>query len=303
MQTLCQALTIGIDSESYLPMIPTGENEYRIERFLDDDRVLSDNFEDRLYTRNTNVRIEGAICPEYDVEPEHFNEIFTGDSFTVTYSDLQPGYLTRDKRHFYSLGCNPKSDKNIYDIRVLGVEDNVELVAIKDNMFSARAGNAEEAFRYKYIGYENKITKASNLVRGSFGPYLALSKFPTNSALIDIKLPGLGRMSNDEIFKIRYNDKSPFFAISERISLNDYEDWFGSLSTKFTMISPDKGVSIANTSPDIQLKTSLYRGDCYICQVTHRVNRNFQDPSAPTNDVIVDEDCWKENYEVKDGVL
>nr|DAU17876.1 MAG TPA: hypothetical protein [Bacteriophage sp.] len=32
------------------------------------------------------------------------------------------------------------------------------------------------------------------------------------------------------------------------------------------------------------LKESLYRGDCYICQFTHRLNRNFQDPSAPSND-------------------
>jgi hypothetical protein len=33
------------------------------------------------------------------------------------------------------------------------------------------------------------------------------------------------------------------------------------------------------------------------------LNRNFQDPQAPTNHKIVDEDCWKDNYEVSDGVV
>jgi hypothetical protein len=40
-----------------------------------------------------------------------------------------------------------------------------------------------------------------------------------------------------------------------------------------------------------------YRGDCYICQYTHRIIRNFNDPSAPYNDVIVDKNSWKENYD------
>jgi hypothetical protein len=34
-----------------------------------------------------------------------------------------------------------------------------------------------------------------------------------------------------------------------------------------------------------------------LCQFTHRVNRNFNDPSAPYNDEIVDENTWKENYD------
>jgi hypothetical protein len=34
-----------------------------------------------------------------------------------------------------------------------------------------------------------------------------------------------------------------------------------------------------------------------LCQFTHRVNRNFNDPSAPYNDEIVDENTWKGNYD------
>jgi hypothetical protein len=40
-----------------------------------------------------------------------------------------------------------------------------------------------------------------------------------------------------------------------------------------------------------------FRGDSYICQYTHRIIRNFNDPSAPYNDVIVDPNSWKDNYD------
>ena len=48
------------------------------------------------------------------------------------------------------------------------------------------------------------------------------------------------------------------------------------------------------------LKFNAYRGDCYLCQFTHRINRNFNDPSAPYNDEIVDKNTWKENYDPTD---
>ena len=73
---------------------------------------------------------------------------------------------------------------------------------------------------------------------------------------------------------MRYEDASPFFAISDRISLKDFNDD----------------------------SIELFRGDCYICNFTHRINRNFQDPSAPNADIIVDEKCWKENYKPKTAV-
>jgi len=40
----------------------------------------------------------------------------------------------------------------------------------------------------------------------------------------------------------------------------------------------------------------LFRGDCFICNFTHRLNRNFQDPSDPSNDTIVDKTTWEMYY-------
>jgi hypothetical protein len=35
---------------------------------------------------------------------------------------------------------------------------------------------------------------------------------------------------------------------------------------------------------------NCWRGDCYINQFTYRLNRNFNDPSLPNNDGIIDTD-------------
>lgn len=290
---LCQAYTIGIDKESRTPILPIQEG-YLAERFINDDRTLTNDFESRQYKfkDSSKVRTEGAICPEYDIDSPFFNTLFTGDKFSIQESDIQPQSQFLDlaeDRNFYVAGTKQGSTNNLYNVKIIGVEDNVKLVAINDNMFSARAGEAEEAFRYEYLEKENKITKASNLIRGSFGPYLGITGYPYSGKMIDIKIPGFNEISEGDLFKVRYNDKSPFYAISDRISLKELDDWFS------TFTEGDSEIA--------KLDTPLYRGDCYICQFTHRLNRNFQDPQAPTNDKIVDPKCWKDNYEISDDVL
>jgi hypothetical protein len=46
----------------------------------------------------------------------------------------------------------------------------------------------------------------------------------------------------------------------------------------------------------------LFRGDCFICTFTHRLNRNFQDPSAPSNDKIISPACWEQHYKPDEAV-
>jgi hypothetical protein len=60
-------------------------------------------------------------------------------------------------------------------------------------------------------------------------------------------------------FEVRHADKTPYYAISKRYALKDFSN--------FT-----------------EIEEPLYRGDSFICTFTHRFNRNFQDPEAPTND-------------------
>ena len=64
------------------------------------------------------------------------------------------------------------------------------------------------------------------------------------------------------------DSSEPFYAISDRYN-------FGEL--------PEDGLV-------------CWRGDCYLNTFTYRLNRNFNDPSLPNNDKIIDKNTWKDNY-------
>lgn len=271
--TLCQAFTIGVDRQSHLPAIPV-DKQYKVEQLLNKDREISHDF--TTYDLESSYVDFAAICPEYDVNPAYFNTMFNGDTFKIC--KVRDCSLVEDianKRHFY---CDTLSDSDSIEstTRIIAVEDNVKLVGLEDKMFSARAGEAEEGFRYEYIGYENVTTNAGNITRGSYGPYLGLTgALSIPKSIIDIKIPNYSSVNMPEYFQIRYQDKSSYQAISDRYAVSELTE-------------------------DLPC---CYRGDCYICQFTHRVNRNFSDPTAPTNDKIVDPKCWKDHYKVSDGVV
>jgi hypothetical protein len=61
--------------------------------------------------------------------------------------------------------------------KIVGAEDNVKLIEVDNKLFSARAGEAEEAFRYESINLEIISKEASNYIRGSFGPFIAFGSY------------------------------------------------------------------------------------------------------------------------------
>lgn len=301
---LAQAYVIGVDKQSHLPALPikkeeSEEAQYFVESFLNkgtykqdwagifsrfmwfDRGVLDNEYQQHLhYLDLTDVNC-GAICPEYDINSPYLNSLFTGDNFIIELDEVQPkqSYLTRDtydERHYYVQNFRQNSSVSPTKVRIVGVEDNVKLVAIDDIYFSSRAGEAEEASKYEYIKVDTKASDSVNLARGSYGPYLGLTSVSTLGKIVNIRIPGYNMSNMRDYFNIRFNDASSFHAISDRFKISELPQ---------------------------SLEETFYRGDCYICQFTHRLNRNFQDPSSPSNDEIVDKNCWKDNYSVQDGVV
>ena len=123
------------------------------------------------------------------------------------------------------LGQRVEDVKEIVSV-ITGISSQTNLLALNASIEAARAGEAEEAFRYKYIGLKEKLTSSYNLIRGSFGPYLAITGFPKVNTTIDLKIPGYNPNNLEDYFKIRFNDKSSFYAISDRIDINDLDYWF-----------------------------------------------------------------------------
>lgn len=274
-------------------------------------RKLTQDFTERvILTAEEENNICGIICPDFEVDQSHFNNIFIGDEHLIKSTTTQTATATEEnqlyyfkndgQRHFYiEKYYDSQIQKASINAKITTVTDNMKVALIEDMKFRARAGEAEEAFRYECVGdsYKTSETKQSDLedeetvnnrnqnsdiIRGSFGPYLGFYD-PSNqfngAETVNIYTAGYDVSKLEYYVQQRADDSSVFYTISDRFV------W--------------KTDSIANglNSNKNDIEHNIYRGDCYLCQFTHRINRNFQDPSAPFNDIIIEENTWKDNYE------
>lgn len=278
---LGQALVLPIDEDTHLPTIPTIKGNI-VEGIMDKDRILTHTYQNRLLTSKNNNQVQGClIFPEFEINQPYFNSLFTGAEFIVKeipYNNISTN-LTRDQlneRHYYIETRNNLGFSSTYNkAKLISVADNVKLSGTSDYKFRARAGEAEEGFRYEKVDNQVEDEKAHNYVRGSFGPYVGMiANSKINYAkMLEVYIPGYSNTVN--YFSIRYQDSSSYYTISDRKNLTTVEEF----------------------------QKPTFRGDSYICNFTHRLNRNFQDPTSPVNDKIIDKDCWQKNFKVKDGVV
>ena len=287
---LAQAFTIPIDPQSNLPVIKFDDN-YFIESFLTSEKSLSHNYKDRLYqfedkstkSNLNNTKTFGAICPEFETNQHYFNTLFTGSEYPISISKYNGEGLHRgiyNNRFYTSNQCLHNITISLNKSKIVAITDENPLVSIDDFGFRAVAGEAETATSFRYIEQDKRgDNKAINFVRGLYSPYLGLvsnEHFDYNK-YINIYIPGYSLGKINQYFKIRYEDDSPYFPISDRFDISDLDYSWNTINNELTNI--------------------FFRGDCYICNFTHRLNRNFQDPAAPTNDTIIDSNCWKDNYD------
>lgn len=278
--------------------VPNGYK--RVEK--DESRKVGGEFINRIIIKDeSSNNIRGVLCPDYEINQPYFNQIFTGNKHLLRTTISQgvniltgynQNYFSNDDRHFYMPSYYDTKVQKQYECKVCGVPDDTKLIGIDSYKFRSRAGEAEEAFRYEQVGQEyttsDDIKINSDIIRGSFGPYLAVTGYPNNPAeTVEILVPGYNGANIGDYVQLRASDKSSYFSISDRISFEDQDNY---------LVIPLSAI-VNNQSRKCGYKYELYRGDCYICQVTHRVIRNFNDPSAPYNDDIVDSATWKENFD------
>lgn len=267
-------------------------------------RVLNTNFNERIIIKDpSKVQIQGIICPDYEVDQAYYNQIFTGNKHIIRYSISQgvnnvnastnydSNYFSNKGRHFYHPAYYDSSITKSVIAKIVGVPDNTKAIGIEDILYRSRAGAAEEAWRYESVGteYKEMSEKRENtdIVRGSFSAYLATNSNSLDPAtVVDIMIPEYSESNINKYFEIRMQDSSVFNSISDRIDILNQDQYL--VDANSNKLIPDRSLGF---------HYELYRGDCYLCQFTHRVIRNFNDPSAPYNDEIVDENSWKDNYD------
>lgn len=282
----------------------------------EESRKIDQDFLKRFIPKDSKSNIvAGIICPDYSINQAYYNQIFTGNNHLIELTTTQninclnghsTNYFTNDERHFYVPSYYDRTINTARVFKIIGVSDNVKCVGIDNMIFRSRAGEAEEAWRYECIAEDFKSDRAkvtntednetisnkkinSDIIRGSFGPYLAFNDDSNSfqpAETVNIYIPEYSRSNMEEYFYLRMVDSSTFYAISDRIDLLDSDDY---------LIDPLSNIR-GNIDRSCGYQINVYRGDCYLCQYTHRVIRNFNDPSAPYNDEIVDENTWKDNY-------
>ena len=243
-------------------------------------------------TKNTS---EAVIVPDYQINQPFYNQILTGDTFTVKLLREQPytnflsdGYFESRYRHFYVPGYQLQNDTRQYKVRLVGVPDGCPAKMIDDYKYRGRAGYPEESHKYEFQGhsYEDSVNKKDNsdIIRGNFGSYVGMADYEGHACdQISIMIPGYKENKLQDYVQLRMQDTSAFYAISDRIDIFD--------------INRNTSILAENDQEVKDFEGTYFRGDCYVCQYTHRIIRNFNDPSAPYNDVIVDPNSWKANYD------
>lgn len=292
---LAQGLTMPRDLESNLPAIKFG-NKYLIESFLDKKtRLLSHDFEKHLIDIASDQKWERrkdftVICPEFETNQPYYNTFFTGSTYPIMKSSIQykKNDLNRSSqsaRFFITSNLNViRNNYNLQKTKIVSITDENPLANIDDIGFKGVVGDGSSYDSYVFAGKDNrKNSKANNLVRGIFSPYLGMVGFSNigYNTLINIYIPEYSLGKIDDYFRIRYEDGNSYYPISDRFDVEKlYNDWesFGKNGLTYWT-------------------NNFFRGDCYTCPFTHRLNRNFQSTVAPTNDLIVDEHCWADNYD------
>ena len=258
-------------------------------------QIMQDLAERYIVTDPSKNSPDAIIVPDYQVNQPYYNQLFTGDQFTIRLSCeqgntnfLNDGYFDSYQRHFYMSGYLTQRDLRQYKVKLVGVPDGCPVKMIGENKYCARAGYPEEAFKYEFIGktYEDSknMRDNSDIARGNYGSFVGVSGYSGHAGdMINIMIPGYQENKLFDYIQLRAQDTSAFYAISDRIDIN--------------LLNKNESILQENSKNISDFNETYYRGDCYICQYTHRIVRNFNDPSAPYNDVIVDPDSWKENYD------
>lgn len=310
---LAQCYLMPMDDQMEGPVLEIKNNnksEFYTETFVSQSKnsgggcLVTNNYENRLYKYqytsqdNSENAISSnayaAICPDFLLNQPYYNQIFNGSKFRLQKLTESNSTLIKEER-FYKEGNTGESinyfnaSQPLQQVIINTVTEDVPTVAIKNKVYRLEMGETEEAFRFVYAEVDNgttdagnedydKVNNSTNIVRGKFSPYLAIY---SDQKLDTSQLYNIFQDSSINItqeYQNRMDSSEPFYAISDRYNFN--------------------GLAVKNTNTRTLV---CWRGDCYINTFTYRLNRNFNDPSLPNNDKIIDKNTWKDNYDASDS--
>ena len=266
---------------------------------LEGDRELNYDYDNRLYeyqdeVNSISINAYVGICPDFLLNQPYYNQIFNGSNFKMQKISFENSELEKDGRYYIEKeGTTYKINDYYDDVIITSVTDDVPQIAIKDQIFRLKMGVGEEVYRFRYADQDNssyaigkesseQTTNATNIVRGIYSPYIAIysSKKLSTNTLYNIYRNSTTNISQE--YQDRMNSSEPFYAISDRYNFSNLD-------------------SIYENNKETKKSIICWRGDCYLNTFTYRLNRNFNDPSLPNNDEIIDKNTWKDHYDAENS--
>lgn len=275
---LCQGLVINHTDKDRggLPVL-IKNNKILGQSFLDDNRFIT---HDGYFSINDDSTPQSFLAPDAILQTPIFNDIFTSTKchLSPVYQLSRPIYDDSKGDYLFGTMSNTISD-NIFSeaIRITNVPDGSTVLTNGVDYFCGVAGNSSDAIKTADLKYKwdyslpQDLSQSTSVVRGVWGTYAGLEKDKVlqYGQLCNVYKEGRNKTEwiNDSMQAAKSNNKV-YYAICDRCE--------GSVT-----------------------QVDCFRGDCFISLYTHRMFRNFIDPTYPTNTTIVDPANWKKNYAVR----
>lgn len=265
--TICQGISVGVDKNSYIPMpyVETNNNLsfYTAETFLNTNRKLIEQgaYPNLVYTNS--IKYSGILSLDSCVIPT-VQDLFDNSNFVLKGSHTHDCKI--HQRHIYG---DISTSKNINTVssKLLYINSDIELRSIDSRNYSTKCGNAADISQFSFFEKNDYSKNNYKLLRGLYCSYLASDQMLPPNTVYNIKTSNYNESSMKDYFIIRKNDTTQFYAISDRYELTNIPETI-----------------------------DVYRGDCYSCTVTMRINRNFTDSEVPMSTNIIDNNTWRDHY-------
>lgn len=281
--TLCQGVSVGIDMSANIPALyDNSRKEYLSQAFINSEGILNPTIVTIDKSRISGSALfsaEATFIPELQAQ-------LNGAYFTLQKVRTN-GTVNSASNVYYNFNFGDYKETSTYSLPCVFVKEDTPYKYMNGYGFSSRVGSELAVKEFGFFGAlpEEKLKESnetpdenngyllpswdtdlySKLVRGIYTSYIGVCGQIDASCLYNIKIQNYSEYNIRDYITIRGNDNSPFYAISNRKSIKE-------------------------SSEDV------YRGDCFTCTITERVNRNFRDPDLPINDTIINNKTWAENY-------
>ena len=262
----------------------TGRTTIDITTTIAQPKYVSQTYEGRLREYSKSFKPSNhcyaLICPDFLLNQPYYNQIFNSSEFYIRQISDNSELVQESRLYKETESVNYNDNSNLNKVTLCSVTEDVPTVAINDKIYKLEKGKAEEAFRFEYAEVDTgtysagddsakkTVNDATNIVRGWYSPFVAV--YSENSL-----------------------QTGQLYAIYQTNSLNLVEQF----NQRMYLSEPYYAISQRNSLIKKDVNINCFRGDCYINTFTYRLNRNFNDPSLPNNDDIIDEKTWIDNYD------